>query len=86
MKALRAFMFRTVYTNPEAKRDEVKAQQVLKALYEHFRENPEGMPLEYYQDYVQGQGIESVKDYLAGMSDRYAINLYKDLFLPKYWT
>lgn len=82
---LRDFMFATVYTNSEAKRDEAKAQQVLKALYEHFREAPEGMPLEYYQDYCQEHGIESVKDYLAGMSDRYAINLYKEIFLPKYW-
>lgn len=86
LAGLREFMFRTVYTNPEAKRDEAKAQQVLKALYEHFKENPEGMPLEYYQDYCQEHGIESVKDYLAGMSDRYAINLYKEIFLPRYWV
>ncbi len=86
MKDLREFMFQTVYTNPEAKRDEVKAQQVLKALYEHFSANPEGMPLEYYQDYCQGHGVESIKDFLAGMSDRYAINLYKEIFLPKYWV
>lgn len=86
LKKLRDFMFQTVYTNHEAKRDEAKAQQVLKALYEYFSENPEGMPLEYYQDYTQGHGVESVKDYLAGMSDRYAINLYKEIFLPKYWV
>lgn len=86
LKELRAFMFETVYTNPEAKRDEVKAQQILKALYEHFSENPEGMPAEYYQDYCQEYGVESVKDFLAGMSDRYAINLYKEIYLPKYWV
>lgn len=86
LKELREFMFKTVYTNSEAKRDEAKAQQILKALYEHFRDNPEGLPPEYYQDYCQEHGIESVKDYLAGMSDRYAINLYKELFLPKYWV
>lgn len=85
LMALREFMFQTVYTNSEAKRDEVKAQQILKALYIHFSENPDGMPQEYYQDYCEEHGIESVKDYLAGMSDRYAINLYKELFLPRYW-
>lgn len=86
LRELRDFMFQTVYTNPEAKRDEVKAQQVLKALYTHYCAHPEGMPLEYYQDYISGHGADSVKDFLAGMSDRYAINLYKDIFLPKYWV
>lgn len=86
LKDLRDFMFQTVYTNSEAKKDEAKAQQVLKALYMHFSENPEGMPTEYYQDYLQGYGIESVKDFLAGMSDRYAINLYKEIYIPKYWV
>ncbi len=86
LKDLREFMFQTVYTNSEAKRDEAKAQQVLKALYEHFSENPAELPPEYYQDYCEEHGVESVKDYLAGMSDRYAINLYKEIFLPKYWV
>lgn len=86
LDALRTFMFKNVYTNPEAKKDEAKAQQVLQSLYVHFSENPGDMPLEYYQDYCQSHGAESVKDYLAGMSDRYAINLYKELFLPKYWV
>jgi dGTPase len=43
------------------------------------------MPDERYEDYVNGEERESVKDYVASMSDRYAVNLYKDLFIPKFW-
>ena len=28
----------------------------------------------------------AVKDYVAGMTDRYAISLYSELFVPRGWT
>jgi len=83
---LRDFMFRNVYLNITAKKDENKAQRVLEALYRHFADHPDSMPDEYYQESLKTDSMESAKDYIAGMSDRYAINIYKELFLPKYWA
>ncbi|MDN5352939.1 MAG: hypothetical protein PWQ12_1860, partial [Clostridiales bacterium] len=38
-----------------------------------------------FEDYQRGEGATAVKDFVASMSDRYAVNLYKKLFIPKFW-
>lgn len=82
---LRNFMFEHVYYNKEAKKEEERAEYIVEALYDYFKLHPELMPLERYEDYLNSEGIEAVKDYVASMSDRYAVNLYKELFIPKFW-
>lgn len=82
---LRAFMFENVYYNNEAKSEESRAEHIVETLYYYFLEHPDQMPDERYEDYTNGEDNESVKDYVASMSDRYAVNLYKDLFIPKFW-
>jgi len=86
MNQLRAFMFKNVYLNPEAKGEEDKAQQIIRALYEYFANNPEKLPDEYYEYYLNNKDHECIKDYIAGMSDRYAINKYKSIFIPTFWS
>lgn len=83
--SLRAFMFRHVYENPAAKGEEKKAQNVLLALYEHFCKHPSELPQEYFR-LVETDGTErSVCDYIAGMTDSYALHLYREVFIPKSW-
>jgi dGTPase len=82
---LRNFMFEHVYLNINAKSEEGRAKHIIRALYYYFLEYPEKMSLERYQDYEDGMNKEAVKDYIAGMSDRYAVGLYKDMFIPKFW-
>lgn len=85
MDALRQFMFTKVYTNPEAKGEEEKAMTILKSLYKYFVANPSQLPDEYIYDNGEDVTI-GVKDYIAGMSDRYAIAKYTELFVPSVWT
>lgn len=82
---LRTFMFDNVYLNKEAKGEEEKAMTIVKELYRYFTSNPEEMPAERYEDYLKNKTTESIKDYIAGMSDRYAVQRYMDLFVPKFW-
>lgn len=84
-QALRRFMFDHVYLNINAKSEEGRAKHIIRALYFHFLEYPEKMSEERFLDYREGLNKEAVKDYIAGMSDRYAVSLYKDLFIPKFW-
>lgn len=83
--ALREFLFENVYLNAQAKGEEVRAANIVATLYTYFLEHADEMPEERYQDYQNGEGVEAVKDYIAGMSDRYAVNLYKKLFIPQFW-
>lgn len=82
---LRAFMFENVYFNKDAKKEEERAAYIVESLYDYYKTNPSSMPEERYEDFRNGDGLDAVKDYVASMSDRYAVNLYKELFIPKFW-
>ena len=82
---LRSFLFENVYTNPEAKGEEGRAEALLEALYHYFIAHPDELPKEYLPT-VKNEGVpRAVCDYLSGMTDRYAINLYKSIFIPRVW-
>jgi dGTPase len=84
MMALRAFLFESVYTHEQVKlREEEKADHVIITLYEHFMKHPEKLPEENRRT-IEEEGVErAVCDHIAGMTDRYAINLYLELCVPK---
>jgi len=83
---LRGFMFSAVYTNPQAKREEGKAKDVIKRLYEYFSQNPGKLPPEYRNILEESDIHQAVCDYLSGMSDRYCIAVHQELFIPKSWS
>ena len=82
---LRTFLFEHVYRNPVAKSEESKAQEMLMRMFEHFVKHPDGMP-ELYRRNIEIESVERcVCDFLSGMTDRYAIEVYSDLYIPKVW-
>lgn len=85
MLRLRNFMFDHVYLNEIAKGEEGKAKNIIKTLYHYYVEHPDQM-IKTYDRYMDNEAFEvCVKDYIAGMSDRYIINRYKEIFVPKFW-
>ncbi len=82
---LRKFMFEHVYLNKEAKKEEARAESIVESLYNYYIQNPDRMPEERVEDYHRSEGLEAIKDYVASMSDRYAVNIYKEIFIPKFW-
>lgn len=85
MQSLRSFMFERVYKNPIAKGEESKAKEILKRLYEFYIRNPEKLPSDF-QPQLSFDGMErTVCDYIAGMSDKYAMYKYDELFIPTAW-
>ena len=85
MMALRAFLFERVYTNSLAKAEEAKAIALLERLYEYFYAHPTEMPTLFVRN-VERDGLgRCVCDYVSGMTDRYAIETYTNLYVPKVW-
>jgi dGTPase len=83
---LRAFLFANVYKNPVAKGEEGKAKEMLARLFDYYVSHPEQMPPLYFRN-VEAEGVKRcVCDFIAGMTDRYAIELYKKLFIPHEWS
>jgi dGTPase len=81
---LRSFLFEAVYENQIATAEFRKAAGVLGGLWDKIRERP--------ADFLDSRTIEAegldaaARDFLAGMTDRFAVNLYEQLFVPKPWV
>lgn len=85
MEALRSFMFERVYKNPKAKGEEAKARDILKRLYEYYIRHPEAIPADF-RPQMDFDGMErTVCDYIAGMTDKYAMYKFDELFIPLAW-
>ncbi len=83
---LRAFLWERVYENETVHSDFHKAAKILKELYQYFLERPETF-LELIEREELYDSLERcISDFLAGMTDRYAFNLYEKLFLPLPWA
>lgn len=83
MKELRAFMFENVYMMPTAKREEERANNMLTSMYGYFTANPDKLP-EFYVNLLKEYPLHTVVcDYLSSMTDRYAINAFNQIFIPK---
>lgn len=83
--ALRAFLFARVYRDNAAKDEEVKAKEMLAGLYDHFLARPEKLSGIYAKNLATEPVTRCVCDYLSGMTDRYAIELYREIFIPEVW-
>lgn len=82
---LRGFMFEKVYINSEAKKEESKACELLAMIYRYFVKNPDKMPQDNKKFLNEYSTDRVVADYVAGMTDRYALEVYNALFVPKMW-
>jgi dGTPase len=83
LDAMRDFMFERVYLRDEARSEQDKAISLVRTLFAHYLDHPEEVPQEYHR--APGDLPTRVADYIAGMTDRYALRTYEQLFLPQGW-
>ena len=82
---LRGFLFERVYRNPAAKGEEGKAQDMLQKLFRFYEENPDRLPVDF-QPQISMDGMRrTICDYIAGMTDKFAVDKYTELFIPMGW-
>jgi dGTPase len=81
---LRSFLFDSVYENDVATAEFGKAEGILSGLWERVRQRPR----EFLDTRtIDAEGIDlAAQDFVAGMTDRYAVTLYEQLFIPKPWV
>lgn len=85
LNRLREFMYENVYINPIAKSEEGKAKEILVRLFEYYVKNPDKMPSFYFNN-IKSEPVERcVCDFVSAMTDRFAIEKYKELFIPEVW-
>ena len=81
---LRSFLFDAVYENAIATAEFRKATDILAGLWEKVRERPSEF-LDKHTMETDGLDV-AAKDFLAGMTDRYAVRLFEQLYIPKPWA
>lgn len=82
---LRDWLYEHVYQVESVHADFVKASRLLRDLFGYFMTREEAL-VQHGGYRRPGDSLEvSVADFLAGMTDRYALNLYYQLFLPRPW-
>ena len=82
---LREFLFERVYLIPEAQQEKVKICRLISSLFEYYYGKPECLPIRW-SGKSQSDLKRHIADYIAGMTDRYVLNEYEELFLPKAWS
>lgn len=84
-EALHVYMYESVYLNDYAKREEKKVPHLIESLFRYYVRHPDRLP-ESMRDIAEADGREQAAcDYIAGMTDRFAVDLYSNLFIPKAW-
>ena len=85
LQDLRSYMFENVYRNPIAKGEESKAKDMLSRMFAYYMSHPEELP-EDFQPQMSFDGLErTVCDYIAGMTDKYAVDKFTEIFVPNGW-
>ena len=82
---LRAFLFKNVYRNNLVKGEEEKAIEMLRILFDYFLKNPIEMPFIYFKNTETESKERCVCDYLSSMTDRFAIERFRELYVPSNW-
>ncbi|MGB0515288.1 MAG: hypothetical protein ACPGJE_10660, partial [Wenzhouxiangellaceae bacterium] len=81
MRGMREFMFERVYLRPESRAQAERARHVIHDLVGHLMKHPDQIPATYRREHDDPQ--TRALDYVAGMTDRYALNLHDRWFRPR---
>jgi dGTPase len=84
--ALRDVLFARVYTPLNQEANTHRAQHIVRALFAHFAAHPDRLPAEYRPPGRPDPPARQAADYVASMTDRYAVDLFQRLYVPRYWS
>ncbi len=81
--SIKRFLFAHMYRHPKVMQVRAEADDVLRDLFQRFKNEPEAMPEEWQTDLPrddEARLARRVADYIAGMTDGYAILEHRRLF------
>ena len=85
-EGINKFLFEKVYTNPECKSEESKVKGIIEGLFDYYLSHPEKITGEYMKVAEEEGRERAVIDLVAGMTDTYALERYKEIYVPKSWN
>jgi len=85
MSDLRTFMFENVYVHQLHFNERSKIDKMLRLLFEHYISHPQKLPPELHSR-MESNPAFTVADYIAGMTDRFALKSFGEIFMPNPWA
>ncbi len=83
-RELKQFLHERLYKHPDVLRATEKSERIMSRLFQHYLRHPTHLPRKF-QVRIDQDGLERVvADYLAGMTDRFAAEDYRQIFLPTF--
>jgi dGTPase len=80
LKKLKKLLFEKLYLHKNIVIKMYAGKQAIIGLYNGLMEEEKMLPEEYYAQLKTRKKHRVVADYIASMSDRYAINFYKEMY------
>jgi len=84
LRELRAYLFANTYAHQLHQTERKKIQMLIRLLFEYYEKHPDALPSDLqckYADDPHG----AVADYIAGMTDRFAIKRFGEIYMPGAW-
>ncbi len=86
LEHLRSFMFEKVYITPVSMKEEERAKRMLSAMYDYFMKNKDKLPAFYLGLSEQYPLEQVICDYLSSMTDKFAVAVFDNIFVPHSWA
>lgn len=83
---LRDFLFDRVYTPLNERPDTLRAQELVRTLFAHFRDDVDRIPRDYCASGPQDTPDRRAADFVSSMTDRHAVETFQELFVPRFWS
>jgi dGTPase len=85
--ALRDFLYARVYENPVVNDEFEKAQRILRDLFSWLGEDPDRLRARFGVTPREGETVErAVADFVSGMTDRFALETWEKIVVPRPWA
>ncbi|HXI58687.1 MAG TPA: deoxyguanosinetriphosphate triphosphohydrolase [Polyangia bacterium] len=86
--ALRDYLYEAVYEKDEIRGEFEKAQRIISELWSYFHNHADEFRAKHWPKGVpESDGLSrAIGDFITGMTDRYALRIYEEYFLPRRWT
>ncbi len=80
IKELKKILYQKLYQHPQILKKMHAGKVCIKKLFKAFVDEPKLMPQKFYERTENEKVYRVVADFIAGMSDRYAMKLYQELY------
>ena len=75
---IKVYLRKSLYEHQQVKDMTNNAQHIINTLFDYFMDNPSRIPKDFKKD-TTDEFERTVSDYIAGMTDRFAIELHNNL-------